>query len=188
MSTSETRWRSARVLLLAIAALGGRVPEALATTLAAGAPLPPLEGTTLNGEPATLPRDAQGRPALIIIGVSKAAAGDARPWLQRCLTFVASPEAAALDLRCYDVRMVEDIPRLFRGMTEKGMRSGYPAELRARALLIYRDNAAWREHLGVADDKTAYVVAVDTEGRVRTLVKGPLSSADFDKIVKAWIQ
>jgi len=147
---------------------------ASADLLATGAELPPLEATTLNGEAAALPHDALGHPAILVIGFSKASSKATRPWLEGCRAYGSG---------CYDIRMVEGVPRTFRGMMERGMRSGLPVELQRRTLLVYSDNDAWRGRVGMADDKTAYVIGCDKEGRVRATATGNFIEAELERVL-----
>src|SRR5262245_24262021 len=152
------------LLLLGTVAVAAAATIAAAPQLATGAELPQLEGTTLNGEAAVLPRDAMGRPVVVVFGFTKAASKITRAWLDGCRhasapkpaappstpsPSPASPSASAQEtgLACYDVRMVEEVPRFFRGMMERGMRGDLPVELQRRTLLVYSQNDLWHARL-----------------------------------------
>lgn len=151
--------------------------------LTAGIALPQLQAKTLSGEQVALPRDLKGHPALLVIGFSKAAADATRPWLEACRSSVA-PQPAASRATCYDVRMLADVPWLFRGLVEMSMRSGLPAELQHNVLLVYSDNDAWRQRVAATDMNTAYVVACDKDGRVKGTAKGALVQADLKRLLQ----
>jgi len=152
--------------------------------LEAGVQLPTLEVKTLSGDLAALPRDAAGHPAVLVAGFSKAASKLSRAWLDNCRTAAAS-RLGGSGVYCYDVRMLEDVPRSFRGMVERSMRSGCPAELQRTTLLVYSGNDAWRERLGAGDDKTAYVIGCDREGRVRRIVTGQFVETELQSLLEA---
>jgi hypothetical protein len=143
-----------------------------------GAELPVFESVSLSGEPRTLPHDAAGQDALLVVGFSKAAAKVTRGWLDAC--------RGAGRLACYDVRMLEEVPHPFRGMMEHGMRSGLPVEQQKRALLVYSDNDRWRERLDADDDKSAYLVGLNAEGRVQGLARGSFSDAGWKQVLEWW--
>lgn len=183
-----SRHRRPVVLVIALALLDQPLAAGGGGELQPGVDLPALEATTLNGEPAALPRDAGGRPALLVIGFTKAAAKIARPWMDHCRSATAATataEAGGAGVSCYDVRMLEDVPRAFRGMMEHGMRGELPAELQRHTLLVYSENEAWRKRVGVADDKTAYVIACDGEGRVRGTAIGPFVETELKRLLDA---
>jgi hypothetical protein len=172
--------RATRPALVAalVTVVGASSPDELEI----GRALPILSGETLDRRPLDLPGRSAGRPALVVSGFSKAAAAATRPWLERCRTEAADTPAPGLD--CYDVRMLEDVPRLFRVMVERGMRKGYPPELRASVLLVYTQNDVWRRRLRIGDEDTAYVVIVDRDGYGRGLASGDVSPESFAKLVE----
>lgn len=180
--STESRRRGAGLLPLALF-----VQAALAADpakLASGSPLPPLEAQTLAGDPAALPRDAQGHGAVLVVGFTKAAAKVTGPWLEACRAAAAARPAES-GLTCFDVRMVEDVPHMFRGAMEHGMKSGFPAALQRQTLLVYANNDAWRKQLGVADTKTAYLIGCDAQGVVRGLASGPYAEPELRKLLEA---
>jgi len=168
-------------LLLAIVSIGHFLAAAGAPRLVPGVELPVLEVNALSGDAVALPRDARGHAAVLVIGFSKAAARISRPWLDGC----RSATAAGSGIFCYDVRMLEEVPRLFRGQVERGMRNGFPVELQRRTLLVYTENDAWRERVGADDDKTPYVIGMDAEGRVRGAAKGQYVETELRKMLEA---
>jgi len=165
--------------LIALALLGAPSSAADAPQLASGIELPSLEGTALSGESVSLPRDTRGHPAMLIIGFSKAASKITRPWLEGCRAPAVKSSGAGVN--CYDVRMLEDVPKFFRGMMERGMRNGLPVDLQRQTLLVYSENDAWRRRVGAADDKTAYVIGCDKEGRVRVTTTGEFGESELEK-------
>jgi len=171
-------------LLLALVSLGQVPAAAKSPTLVPGMELPPLEVNALSGDAAALPRDARGHAAVLVIGFSKASAKISRPWLDGCRSAAASGQAGS-GAYCYDVRMLEGVPRSFRGTVERSMRSGYPVELQRQTLLVYTENDAWRERVGADDDKTPYVVGIDKDGRVRGAAAGQFVQSELRKILEA---
>lgn len=95
-----------------------------------------------------------------------------------------APAPSSPGLVCYDVRMVEDVPRLFRRLMERDMKSGFPPGLQQRTLLVYEHNEAWRGRLGVDDDRTAHVIGCDAEGIVRAVARGPYSQKELKTLLE----
>jgi len=185
MTTQRARcFRVQWPLLIALASLVQPLVAANTPKLVPGIELPLLEANALSGDVAALPRDVRGHPAVLVLGFSKSAAKITRAWTDGCRSAAAARPAGS-DVYCYDIRMLEGVPRPFRGMVERGMRSGIPVELQRHALLVYRENDAWRERLGVDDDKTAYVIGCDREGRVRGTATGQFVEMELKKILEA---
>ena len=169
------------LIALATLALQGAAPRD--DVFVPGTPLPALRATTLAGEEVALPGDASVHGAILVIGFSKDAADVTREWMESCLAATRQPGHEAV--ACYDVRMVEEVPRLFRGMMEKGMKKGYPLDRQRRTLMVYADNDAWRTRLGVRDTASAYVVGYDATGRVRLTATGPFLEGELRAILDA---
>jgi hypothetical protein len=163
------------VLLILVNLLGSGSP--------AEAELPPLDAQSLGGEQVTPLRDTRGQGAVLVVGFSKGAAKLTKPWMDACLAALAASGGGGIT--CYDVRMVEEVPRLFRGAMERGMRKGLPIERQRLTLLVYSGNEAWRQRLGVKDDDAAYVIGCDREGHVRRAATGPYSEGELQAILAA---
>lgn len=184
MTVLRTRSPAWWPLLIALLSFGGPVVAATAGKLAEGVELPLLESEALSGAVVTLPQDARGHGSVLVIGFSKAAAKITRAWTEGCRAGAGAGEARP-NVYCYDVRMLEEVPRAFRGMVERGMKKGLPAELWPRTLLVYAANDLWRERLGADDDETAYVIGCDGEGRVRRLATGQFMKVELTDILAA---
>lgn len=202
LTPSDNRWKQAREigggmtarrsrgvrspwpLLFAIASFGQLLAAAGAPKLVPGVELPVLEVNALSGDAVALPRDARGHAAVLVIGFSKAAAKVSRPWLDGCRSATAAWPAES-EIFCYDVRMLEEVPRLFRGQMERAMRKGFPVELQRRTLLVYAENDAWRERVGTDDDKSPYVISMDAEGRVRGAARGQYVETELRTMLEA---
>jgi hypothetical protein len=169
------------IALLALALQQGAAPAD--PLLVPGTPMPALAATTLAGELVDLPGETSANGAVLVIGFSKEASALTSEWMDGCLAATRQPGREKI--ACYDVRMLEEVPRLFRGMMEKGMKKGYPADRQKRTLLIYTDNEAWRGRLGVKDPASAYVLGCDGTGRVRLVATGAYVEAELRAILDA---
>ena len=80
--------------------------------------------------------------------------------------------------------MLADVPKLLRGMVERGMRKGYPVDLQRQTLLVYEESEAWRGRAERIDDKMAYVIACDRDGRVRATAAGGFAEAELKRMLE----
>lgn len=172
------------LLLFALASLGQPLLQAAAPKLVPGVELPLMEVKDLSGDLAALPRDARGHAAVFVIGFSKAAAKINRAWLESCRAAAAAGPTGS-EVYCYDVRMLEGVPRPFRGMVERAMRRDLPVDLQRHTLLVYAENEAWRERVGADDENTADVIGCDREGRVRGTAAGQFVELELKRILEA---
>ena len=94
---------------------------ALAGTLCAQT-IPHTEAETLAGKKIVLPDGFAHHPALIIIGFSRAGGDSAGRWGKELRKHIAENSAVQI----YSIAVLQDAPKLMRGMIKHGMRSGTP--------------------------------------------------------------
>ncbi len=133
--------------------------------LQVGDALPPVIGKTLSDKLLELPRAAAGKSAGIVFSFSKTAGSDAKLW----------NEGGAVP--GFTVIVLESVPKLFRGMAISGIRSGMPATLQDRAVILLKDEDLWKSRRGVHDADRAYVVVLGPNGRIRWMNAAPFSAA-----------
>ena len=167
-----------RLLLLAFPIMTVAVAAA---PLHIGDALPVLYGETLSGKPAELPAAGGGRNRVLVFSFTRAASADSRLWNER----LAKDLGPARPVIAFRVIMLESVPRLFRRMAVSGIKSGIPQALWDKTILSYKDEAPWKERLGVSADKHSYVVVLDAEGRVRWMSSGPYSEQGYGQLSKA---
>ena len=91
--------------------------------------MPKIEGENLAGQKVLLPDAAAGKIAVLIFGFTKASKGPTSAWADKLnADFGTRP-----DFTLYQLPVLEDVPRLLRGMVISGIKKGV-AENTARAL------------------------------------------------------
>ena len=132
--------------------------------------LPATEGETLSGKPTTLARDVSGKPAVVVIGFSKASSSETAAWGKR---LKGDPGLAGMPV--YQVAVLEDVPKLVRGMVKSSIRGSVPVAAQGTFVMLFHDEAQWKElaHYKNADD--AYVVVLDRSGTTRFTVAGAVA-------------
>ena len=150
------------------------------SALAAPTKLPRIKAQTLSGKHAVLPDDASGRVALLVFGFTHSSRTATLAWTKKVGEEFAKDQEFAL----YDVAVVQDIPRLFRGLAERGMRSNVPAAQHDRFLLLRSDEQAWKKFVGYQQPADAYLVLLDRSGEVRDQWHGPFSISKDQKLAE----
>lgn len=147
---------------------------AMAAGLAAGAQmLPRTEFETLAGGKLTLPEAARGKVELLVVGFSHASSKPTGDWGKA----MEKDCAETAGLECYQVAVLEAVPRLFRGMVTGGMKKGIAENKRGRFLLLYHDEDEWKKLTGFGDGDTAYVMVVNGAGEVVWKTSGAAEGA-----------
>ena len=154
-----------------------------ADELTVGEHLPQLQGEYLSGRKATLPGDAGGRVALLLVGFSYASRVPVKAWTQR---FRADFSDKA-QVTFYQVPMLGGMARMGKWFIEGGMRRGTATADYENVITVYGGTEAWRQRLGVkpgdakAED-TAYLVLLDRNGNVVWLHAGPLEESAYQAL------
>jgi hypothetical protein len=150
--------------------------RALATVLclllpavyAAAQALPPTSLVTLTNRKVSLPDDLGTQPALIVIGYTRKSRDQCASWAKRAMQELPA-------LRVYQIAALQDVPRLLRPMVVRGIRSGVPKEHHGRFLLLYEKQEQWREATGAGQPDEAYLLMVDSAGRIKWRISGAIT-------------
>ena len=148
---------------------------AFAGTLPVGTPWPVTEAETLAGGKIRLPDAAKGKRALVVMTFSKDAGEASKAWCNRFA------KDFGID-RIYQIAHLEKAPRLVRGLIRRGMRGDMPAAMQGRMLLIYNDEAQWRERFDVTNENLPYLAMLDAEGRITWLHQGSFDESVYQKL------
>ncbi len=139
--------------------------------------LPLVVGKTLDDVDRELPAAFAGRRAAIAFGFSEEAGKVVRAWA----------DELGDEVLLYQVPVLEGVPWIFRGLTERSIRNDTPPSRHARLLLLYREEAQWRARLEVKDEDMAYLVVVDAAGKVVQRHVGQPKPAVLAKVREALI-
>ena len=162
-----------RLLLLTVLLGTGAVAvRALEGPLSSGMPFPDIPGKTLAGSDIAVSAK-YGQAKVFVMTFTKDASKAAQAWLDACRAY-ESAKGTSPGVACWDVRMVEGMPRLVRGFVEGRMRKDVAVADRERVVLVYKNNEAWRDRLMVMKDfeNDPFLVLVDRSGSVQSLLRG----------------
>jgi hypothetical protein len=159
-------------ILFALAGLLGWPAAALPqpSRLKLAEPLPPLAGRTLTGHALALPSAAHGEQSVLIFSFSRDGGQQEQKWV----TQLTRDHAPAV---IYSAIFLESVPRLFRPLALAGIRSGMPAPLQGRTLILYRDERLWLQRWNHLDKSNAGVVLLDPEGRICWITSAPFTES-----------
>ncbi|MEJ1929192.1 hypothetical protein WDZ92_02810 [Nostoc sp. NIES-2111] len=147
----------------------------MAATLNPGDPIPAIEGNNLNSKTVQLPNAVNGKVSVFAFGFSKDASAPVRGWASKI-------QEEYPNVPVYQIPVLEGVPRLFRSFAVSGIRSDTTPANRDYLVLLYREEKQWRERLQVGDEKIAYLVVVDAQGRVVDRFAGMLEAPLIEKL------
>ena len=133
---------------------------------------PAIEGDNLLGQKVNLPEAAKGHPTVLIIGFTHASQNQTKPWTARL-----TPEFNA-----YSIAVLEDAPRLVRGMAIHGIKGSVPENERDHFIIVLHGERELKEAAGFDTPDDAYLLLLDSDGTVRWRYHGPFSDSALNDV------
>jgi len=124
--------------------------------------IPHTEAETLSGRKIVLPDASAGHPAVLIVAFSRAGGDASGRWNTQLRQEFASNE----NLHFYTVAVLQDAPKLVRGIIRHGMRSSIPQNEQDSFALLYKDEGIWKKLVYFSEADDAYVLLADSTGQV----------------------
>ena len=125
---------------------------------------PRLQEENLNGQQVVLPEAAAGKIAVLVLGFTHASQKPTEAWARRTLDAFGKDPGFVL----YQLAVIQDAPRMFRGMIISGIRKGVPENQRATFLPVVHQEDELKQLVGwkknAEDD--AYIIVLDRSGKV----------------------
>ncbi len=147
----------------------------LAAISAFGADLfPSIEGDNLLGKKVVLPDAVKGHPAVVVVGFTRGSQGQIKAWRDRL--------SAGID--AWSIAILEDAPRLVRGVAIAGIRSGVPPNRRDRFVIVIHNEKQLKAALGFDRPDDAYVALIDRDGAIRWRFHGPVADGPLRDLEK----
>ena len=124
----------------------------------------------------TLPDAAKGRPTLLVIGFSHGSRVQTKAWNDRL------PGDFGDTLAVYTIVVLQDAPKLVRGMAVRGVKSSTPPERRDRTLLLYQHEKELKVTCDFERPDDAYLLLLDAGSEIRWKSHGAPTDDAIQKI------
>lgn len=142
---------------------------ALTVSLLSAQPLPKIEGETCSGKKLTLPT---GKPAVLIIGFTHGSQSQTKAWAQRVHDRFDT----------WSIVVLEDVPRLMRGMVSHSVKGSIPQAQHDRCLLVNHGEKELKHAVGFDRPEDAYVLVTDSAGSIQWRFHGPVTNDAVEQI------
>jgi len=140
--------------------------------------MPKIEGENFAGERVVLPDAATGKVAVLVFGFTKASKGPTTAWSNKLLAdFGTQPEFGL-----YQLPVLEDVPRLIRGMVIGGIKKGVPENRRDHFVPILQREAELKMFVHYNEPDDAYLVVLSRAGNALALSHGALDDQSHAKV------
>jgi hypothetical protein len=142
---------------------------------------PRLDARDLDDRPVTLPDDLGSDPTLLVVSFTPRLGPDVETWLSFATaldtdTATATATDAGVDLWCYDLLVLPELPEGVRASLTDELRSDLDARASVRSLVAHTDLASFRRTLMLDRPDRVYALLL-VDGRVRWRAFGPLTTA-----------
>ncbi len=127
-----------------------------------GSAMPRIEGQSLAGSKVVLPEATGGRVALLIFGFTHASKTSTSEWARKIPADFGSQPGFVL----YQLPVLEDVPRLIRGMVISGIKKSVPENQRDHFVILVQSEAELKKFVGYKEPDEAYLVLLDQNGKV----------------------
>jgi len=145
---------------------------ALASSLCGQQSISAIEGETLAGNKISLPAAAAGRPALLIIGFTRASQNQTKAWSLRVRDRFPA----------WSIAVLEDVPRLIRGMVARSIKNSVPLAQHDHFVLVHNGEKQLKQAAAFSRPDDAYLLVIDGAGAIRWSFHGPPTEAAMDQI------
>lgn len=133
---------------------------------------PRIEGDNLLNQKTALPDAAAGHVSLVVIGFSHASQNETKAWAVR----------VQHDLPTYSIAVLEDAPRLVRGMAIHGMKGSVPEDQRGNFVVVVRNEKELKQAAGFDQPNDAYVLLLDKDGAIQWKFHGQVTDAAVEEL------
>src|SRR5581483_7741619 len=108
----------------------------------AGQSIPTVTADSLDGRSVSLPGDLAGKPAILIVGFTKAAGDQCGAFARR---LYKEPSVVNGTVKVYQIAMLAAAPRFVRPMILHGMRGSVPKAEQSMFVPLYKGEKEWKQ-------------------------------------------
>jgi len=139
--------------------------------------LPTIEGESLAGKDVVLPNASAGKVAVLIFGFSKASKNPSSAWAAKLYDDLGTQSGFEL----YQMPVLEDVPRLIRGMVISGIKKGVAENRRDHFVPIVHGEDLLKQLVNYREPDDAYLVLIDRSGMIVRQEHGQFDSARYSR-------
>jgi len=139
---------------------------------------PLVQGETFAGREIELPDAAKGKVAVLIFGFTKASSKPTSAWAKK----IAADFGGRQDFELYQLAVLEDVPRLLRGMVISGIKKGVPENQRDHFVPVLQGEKELKRAVDYTLPDAAYLVIFDRGGKEVAQLHGSPDDANYSQM------
>ena len=140
--------------------------------------LPKIEGETFAGRHVVFPDTTSGNITVLVLGFTKASKTPTSEWARKLSADFGSRPGFEL----YQLPVLEDVPRLLRGMVISGIKKGVADNNRDRFVPILQGEAELKKVVNYHEPDDAYLIMLDGTGRIVQQTHGSLIDSNYSPL------
>lgn len=140
--------------------------------------MPQIEGESFAGRKVVLPDATKGHIAVLVFGFTKASKEPTSAWANRILADFGSQG----EFEFYQLPVLEDVPRLIRGMVISSIRKGTKESMRDHFVPVLQKESELKNLVGYKEPDAAYLVILDRSGQIVRQMSGPCSETAYSQL------
>jgi hypothetical protein len=137
-------------------------------------PFPLVEAKTLLNNKIVFPTVAKNKIIIVCVAFND----DGRPKSDTWVKDVAT-KYADTNIVFYEIPMIKNAPKLFRGAIEKGMRKGTDVKLHNNVANYYGSIKEYKKTLMMDDEDSCYTFLLDKNGVIQFCTEGKTTSENL---------
>jgi ATP10 protein len=130
--------------------------------------LPVVRGTSVSGHPVTLPDQAKGKVAVLVIGFSRGSSTPTGAWATRLKSDFGRNSNVAI----FRLAFLEEVPHMFRGLAMTGVRKSAGVDDQGTVVPVFESEAVFKRLVKYWKPDDAYILVVDRNTEIRLLSSG----------------
>jgi len=142
--------------------------------------IPVIEAATLSGQTIRLPQDLPSY-ALLVLGFSEKSSSET----SECGKKLDEALPRQVDAKVFQMPVLEDVPRLVRGLVMRSMKKSVPDGLQSTFIPVFDHEAEWKRITGFGSPDNAYILLTGLHGRVLWRARGPCSADTVRTVISA---
>ena len=142
-------------------------------------PMPKTQAQSLSGHEMVLPAAIAGHPAVIVIGFSYGSQKAMEHWDKEIGAQVTAERGVPL----YNIAVIQDAPKLIRGMITHSMKALVPAAGQDRFVTVVQGQEELKKAVSFSASDEAYVVVLDAAGNIVFYTHGEPSETAKKQVI-----
>ncbi len=124
--------------------------------------MPRIEGESFSGHKVVLPDATGGKVAVLVLGFSKGSSAPTRAWAEK----LSADFGTRAGFELYQLPVLEEVPRLFRGMVISGIKKGVAENKRDHFVPVLSGEAELKKFVNYKEADDAYLMVLNPTGQV----------------------